>query len=139
MVQRTLAQGLFISTKTSMKRKESHVRCHLLCLYHGLLRVKGDKEHETQENFRISKIQLTLSHHSLHTPPLEDSHTLGHVLGSVKSGPSLWTLYSRACKGHCVETQPEMIKNKPRCHGKLSLGNAAYYTPFSSPIYIFTT
>lgn len=30
-----------------------------------------------------------------------------------------------------MEAQPEMIKNKPRCHGKLSLGNAAYYTPFS--------
>ena len=40
---------LFIPTKISMKRKESHVRCHLLCLYHGLLRVKGDKEHESSQ------------------------------------------------------------------------------------------
>lgn len=50
-------KGLFTPAKTSMKRKESHVRCHLLCLYHGLLRVKGDKEHETRktsENLRYN-------------------------------------------------------------------------------------
>ena len=51
------------------------------------------------ENFGISKIQLTLSHHSLHTPPLEDRHLLGHVLGSVKAVPLCGLFRAGLAKG----------------------------------------
>jgi len=65
----------------------------------GYRELREIKNMKLSENFRISKIQLTLSHHSLHTPPLEDRHMLGHVLGSVKAVPLCGLFRAGLAKG----------------------------------------